>query len=393
MFSRFSRVASAAPRLAMRASTRTSGASRIAKSVIGGATIIGVFGVAEVHAMPEAEGGMDMQKVGMIGGAAVLLVAGVGYFMMNQDDSKNVAFVFIKPHACTEPAKELVRAELTKRGIAITGEGTILGTVIDEKKYIDQHYYAIASKATLLEPKDLPVPADKFEAAFGVAWKDALHQGIVFNAMQACQRLNISSDDLDKKWAAAKKAKKLVKFGGGFYCGDIDGLYVFNGFFMSMRAKFTGDAKIHYFKTEFSADDLKWEDFRGKVLGPTDPAEAPADSIRGLVAANWKSLGLSAPCNVGDNGVHASASPYEALAEFNNWLETGPAAESFGRRMIAAGISKETIKFWGQDPQVKYIKDGKEGKGSLWDLVEDMDSAECLETLKMVNDYAATNRA
>jgi hypothetical protein len=35
------------------------------------------------------------------------------------------------------------------------------------------------------------------------------------------------------------KEKNLVKFGGGFYCGLIDGLYVFNGFFMSMRSKFT----------------------------------------------------------------------------------------------------------------------------------------------------------
>ena len=33
--------------------------------------------------------------------------------------------------------------------------------VIDEKKLIDQHYYAIASKATILKPEQLNVPADK----------------------------------------------------------------------------------------------------------------------------------------------------------------------------------------------------------------------------------------
>ena len=42
-----------------------------------------------------------------------------------------------------------------------------------------------------------------------------------------------------------KKAKKLVKFGGGFYCGLIESkgkpsLYVFNGFFMSMRSSISG---------------------------------------------------------------------------------------------------------------------------------------------------------
>jgi hypothetical protein len=44
---------------------------------------------------------------------------------------------------------------------------------------------------------------------------------------------------MDAKWAQCKKENKLVKLGGGFYCGLIDGLYVFNGFFMSMRAKYT----------------------------------------------------------------------------------------------------------------------------------------------------------
>ena len=46
-----------------------------------------------------------------------------------------------------------------------------------------QHYYAIASKATLVKPADLPVPAAKFEEAFGLPWADALSQGRVFNAL------------------------------------------------------------------------------------------------------------------------------------------------------------------------------------------------------------------
>ena len=42
----------------------------------------------------------------------------------------------------------------------------------------------------------------------------------------------------------AKKDKKLIKFGGGFYCASLpcgeDQIYAFNGFFMSMRSKFVG---------------------------------------------------------------------------------------------------------------------------------------------------------
>ena len=49
---------------------------------------------------------------------------------------------------------------------------------------------------------------------------------------------------MDAEWAKARAAKKLVKFNGGFYCGlvEVEGkepLYIFNGLFMTMRAKFT----------------------------------------------------------------------------------------------------------------------------------------------------------
>lgn len=347
----------------------------------------------EIVFAAEEEVGMTNAQKGAVVVAGVAVASGVAAYLLKSDDpSANIAYVFIKPHACTDATKALVKSELTKRGITILSEGQILGTVIDEKKYIDQHYYSIASKATLLQPKELNVPQDKFQKQFGIKWEDALRQGVVFNAMQACQKLGITADELDKKWAAAKKGGKLVKFGGGFYCGDIEGVYVFNGFFMSMRSKFTGDAKIYYYKTQFDSKALPWADFRGKVLGPTDPMDAPADSVRGLVANQWKELGLSAPCNVGDNGVHASASPFEALAEFNNWLETAPSSEAFGRRMLAAGISADTIKKWSVDPQVKYKQDGKEGKFSLFDLVEDMDSTECLDELVKVANFCPCNK-
>eukprot|EP00900_Chrysochromulina_parva_P014784 jgi/Chrpa1/23306/Chrysochromulina_OHIO_Genome00024248-RA len=61
----------------------------------------------------------------------------------------------------------------------------------------------------------------------------------------------------------------------------------------------------HYFVVEFDPATLSWADFRGKVLGPTNPADAPTDSLRGIVAANWQKLGLQAPCDDSDNAVHA----------------------------------------------------------------------------------------
>ena len=49
------------------------------------------------------------------------------------------AFVFIKPHACTEKVIELVKAKFSEVGVSIISEGEIDGATIDEKKLIDQH--------------------------------------------------------------------------------------------------------------------------------------------------------------------------------------------------------------------------------------------------------------
>eukprot|EP01059_Diplonema_ambulator_P013494 TRINITY_DN23_c0_g2_i1.p2 TRINITY_DN23_c0_g2~~TRINITY_DN23_c0_g2_i1.p2 ORF type:complete len:354 (+),score=132.03 TRINITY_DN23_c0_g2_i1:104-1165(+) len=303
-------------------------------------------------------------------------------FSLPEPELRNQAFVFIKPHANTEAVRKLVIARLQKAGINVTSEGEITGEQIDANKYIDQHYYAIASKATMLKPHELNVPADKFKAKFGLEWSDAIKQGLTFNAMDACAKLGVDSAGLDKMWAAAKKNDKLEKFGGGFYCGELPtpeggSIYVFNGFFMSMRSKFTlPGTSIHYYTVDFSPKTTKWSSFRNDVLGPTDPAEAPAGSLRREVYDNWKELDLEAIPNVGDNGVHASASPFEGLAERMNWLQTPISDDRFGKEVLKAGVSKATIKAWSVDPQVS--APGSKGKKSLFDQLEDLDAAPCI---------------
>lgn len=135
----------------------------------------------------------------------------------------------------------MVQSEFEKRGFKILTDGKLEAAEIDEKKLIDQHYYAIASKATILKPHQLNVPTDKFKDKFGLEWQAALDSGKVLNALDGCAALGIDADEMDKQWGVCKKAKKLIKFGGGFYCGliEIEGkepVYVFNGFFMSMRS-------------------------------------------------------------------------------------------------------------------------------------------------------------
>jgi nucleoside diphosphate kinase len=172
-------------------------------------------------------------------------------------------------------------------------------------------------------------------------------------------------------------------------------LFVINGFYMSMREKFTlPDAKIHYLVVEWSADAISWEDFRGKVLGATDPTTAEDGSIRKMILDTWEELDLKSVPNVGDNGVHASASPFEAMCERLNWLSVPLEEDSYAQAMLAAGIPKDTVEAWTKDPQVDRAvinviqkKDEVSGhiqifeecvKGSIFDALEDKNSSDCL---------------
>jgi len=292
--------------------------------------------------------------------------------------AKHSAYVFIKPHANNDKVQCLMNLKLKCSGITVISEGEIKAEEIDSKQLIDNHYGAIAAKAVKLTPAELnvqPKAQEAFQKMTGQSWQDAVQKGQVYNAMDACKKLGISTNDLGKKWGTLKVGSTLLKFGGGFYCGHVDGIFVINGFYMSMRGAFTAPGtSIHYYEVEWNPKDLAWADFRDKILGGTDPSKAHVDSARRLIHGNWKNLGLTHCPNTGDNGVHASASPFEALAEKGNWLGHDISKDTFGKGMLASGVTLAMLKAWCDDPQVNF--EGK--KQSLFDLVEDMDAAACL---------------
>lgn len=301
----------------------------------------------------------------------------------------NSAFLFIKPHANTPRAKEVTQAFLEGKQIKIIKEGTITGSEIDEKNLIDNHYYSIASKATLKKPTELQIPTQKFKEKFSVDWDEVVKAGTVFNAKDACEKLAVSAEELDKIWAKAKADKKLVKFGGGFYCGKIemegkDPAYVINGFFMQMRSKYVAaGCSLHYYIVEWESSKLDWATFRAEVLGSTDPTTAPETSLRGQFFKNWKEYGLQAEPDIGDNAVHASASPFEALAEKMNWLGIKPKEDWFGSEVLKL-ISQRLLDSWKVDPVVTFGVAPCTKTQSLFDVVEDTDSDYCLMLLQML---------
>jgi nucleoside diphosphate kinase len=355
---------------------------------------------------------------------------------------KNRAFVFVKPHAVTDATLKLVADTFAAANITILADGELTGPEIEQNLFIDNHYLSIATKASLNKPAALNPPAAglaKFYETFGLHWSDVQDQGRMFNAVDACSLTGVDGNQLDTLWANAKKTGNLVKLSGGFYCGRIPALnfssvnvasnptteqkdvialrhyqkivditdaeakalfaeatsraegkdvvafpalsskFVLNGFYAGMRSKFTDPAaQIHWYVVEFPTSALTWANFRGQILGATDPVTAESGSLRRTIFDEWKALGLASEPNVGDNGVHASASPFEALAEQLNWLDTPVADQPFGAAALG-NIPAATIEAWTKDPQVD-LKEG--GKGSLFDQVEDQSVEDCLATLQ-----------
>ena len=311
-------------------------------------------------------------------GGAVVVGAGLWFYKQQQEKERlakaQQAFCFIKPHAVTPKVIALSKDMLTKAGITITGEGELTAETIDSKRLIDTHYGAIAKRAVVQKPSELTVPKkaqDAFKKTFGLDWASAVAGGQVYNATEACAKLGLDGAGLDAEWSKLKRNVDLLKFGGGFYCGKVKGIYVMNGFYMAMRGAYTEPGKkIYWFTLDFPEDKLSWADFRGKVLGATNPEEAEAGSVRRQILEDWQGLGLAARPDTGDNGVHASASPFEGLAERLNWLGATVEGDAYGAALLEAGVPKPTVVEWTTDPVV--------AGGSLFDALEDLDRTECL---------------
>lgn len=296
-------------------------------------------------------------------------------------EETHFAFVFIKPHAITEEMKSLVKQKMGEAGISLTAEGEIAAEAIDKKGLIDTHYGAIAAKAMKHKPERLIVQQrarELFESKFGLSWDSALRQKLVFNAKDACEKLGVDYTGMDARWSELKKGETLLKFGGGFYVGKVDEIFVVNGFYMDMRSNFTKPgAAIYFYLAEWSSADISWADFRRTVLGATDPSAAVSGSIRNTVYNEWQSLGLASEPNTGLNGMHASASPFEGLCERCNWLDIPLRSDPFGKALLAKRVHAEIITAFMADPPVDF--GGK--VASVFDRLEDLCGKECLHTV------------
>jgi hypothetical protein len=296
--------------------------------------------------------------------------------------------VYLKPHAKGLQVERFLRDYFFRKDLKVTLEGSLGGKDMQSGGVIDKQYGDIARRAMLLKPEELSLSSAsfiRFQKKFGVSWSDALEDDLLYNTSDATENLQVTGEILGQAWMESMSSGKVVKLGRGFYCGLIDtipdkpALFCINGFFMAMRAEYlAANASVHYFLVEWDNGAMSWEDFRKKVIGVTNPSLAHPESLRSIMTQKWDELGLSGPLDTMSNGLHASASAFEAMVERSIWLGVPLHKDKqFGVDLFSTSIPAAVIEGWATNPRIR-------GK-FVFDHMENQGSGQCLETAKALH--------
>jgi nucleoside diphosphate kinase len=291
--------------------------------------------------------------------------------------TRNCAFVYLKPHANCSRMKKYLRDFLVGKGFKLTLEGSFDGQKMLSGAVVDKQFSDVARRAMLLKPHELSLPSSsyiRFQKKFGLSWSDAVEDGLLYNAADIIEKMGVSADALCLAWLDSVSNGKMVKLGRGFYCSLIDtipdkpAVFCINGFYAAMRAEYlAAGASVHYFVVEWDNEAMSWDEFRKKVVGSTNPSLAHPDSLRSIMSADWEGLGLESPMNMMRNGVHASASAFEAMVERSIWLGTAVDTDKYlGAQLLSASIPVGVLEDWSGNPIVhgKFMFDHMENQGT-----------------------------
>ncbi len=305
-------------------------------------------------------------------GVSVLLPATIG-----DTPERNELVMFVKPEiflveqpADTTAALEMIFAKLDDFEARIDGIALVGGQALEEKEIMNRHYGFInemsRKASTLIDAAD----RKKIEELLGVSLETTkLYGGHEF--LKAHPKYDAFS--LDALWFT----KKSLKVRSGFYVqtyeADGETFVLVNGFHPVQLAHFTDPT--HRILLLLIHSDTDWSKLRNDLIGVTFPEKADPGSIRGTLFLNPHAYGFE-KVDIGNNGVHLSAGPYEGVVEIINFfgnllnLDTSAKPPLAIRKLVAAGLTPEQALGVTKNPTV--TKDGKQT--DLFSATEDVNT-------------------
>ncbi|ORC85184.1 uncharacterized protein TM35_000371570 [Trypanosoma theileri] len=309
------------------------------------------------------------------------------------EERRNRALVFVKPHANTPETRALVEERLMQvEGMQIVSHRHVMGKEIASRQVMDKHYGTIARYAVKVSPSSINVSVQNraiFKEVFGISWKEALKCGRVWNAETALHVLGeISSDELYAMWGSCAKTVKLT---AGAYVAHFcnEGVFVINGFYPYLRDTYSAeDARVTCYVLSWPEKCLTWRAFREELIGSTNPGNAVSNSLRGLIRDRWRDLGLQHPPTTTDNGVHASAGPFEAVLERHLWTCSPLTHDPLALRLQESGLTGALLYRWKSNPEV-VLQNGRR-TGCIFDLLENLQTSEMVDIMREAEEQALT---
>ncbi len=285
---------------------------------------------------------------------------------------KNELVFFIKPEitiAGSEAVNKTIELSFDlfeKYNINITGLSVIGYEYLKKYNIIEEHYGVInmvaknGTKVLTSHPKKI------FQENFNIDIKDAEVYG-GFEFLENYSSFNTNS--LNDLWESGNR----VKLAPGIYCEkhriDEKEIYILNGFNPFQLSFFT--EKDRYIIVFSLSTDTDWSVLRNEMIGITNPYKALKGSLRSDLL-NLKDT-LKIDINPGQNGVHLSAGPIEALAELVRFFSTLTenrleyAETQIGRYLISKGFSPQDLIKMVSNCKVLYNNENQ----YLFDITEE----------------------
>jgi hypothetical protein len=304
---------------------------------------------------------------------------------IGEDSQQNELLLFIKPEAFlvpqtsqTEKIITLILDKIREYEATINGVFVIGGSVLKDREIMSRHYGFInrlstsASKIITVEDKK------KIEEALNVSVSDSEIMG----GHEYLERFpGETTSGLDHSWFLEKSAK--IK--SGFYVRKIrrDGknILLVNGFHPEQLFHYTNPS--HKIVLLLLHSNTAWSVLRNEMVGASFPENGTPDSIRGALYTHPKEYGFES-VTIGNNCVHLSAGPFEAMFEIVNFfgniagieLEKQPPLTL--QRMLKASIDYELAVSVLDNPQIN-----RSGKSvDLFTATEDMNTDEAIALFK-----------
>ena len=273
----------------------------------------------------------------------------------SQPAARNHFVLFLKPEALAlkdgvnvEGVLELVLSKLRANGIKTGAMRLLNGPYLGQYRIMEAHY-GVINRASRLGEAALSQPTKKKLMAEcpGVGQVLGAHQFLGKYPDVSAFALNILADTLGTKKVASGKYYGVFNVGG-------EKVVVLNPFHPQQLLHYTQPGRaIVVFEC---STDTDWAVLRNVVTGATDPTRASPGSIRRTLLDRKSELGLR-DVSTANNGVHCSAGPLEAMAEYIRFFSDhakgeliDPEETPFGRLLAKDGLSNKDIAGLAKNP-------------------------------------------